>query len=134
MLCDQSSIENRSINNAFPGIAKGEQECDVILCTVHVMRIWMLKIYHKETLGRMMQAMHKRTRIGCEKLIQEAIEKCPVAEVAKYIKRNYSKDTHKWALWSRQGSLLLLQVTTTNPLESYHSELKRVSSRIHGLV
>ncbi|GET57145.1 hypothetical protein GLOIN_2v1777473 [Rhizophagus irregularis DAOM 181602=DAOM 197198] len=29
---------------------------------------------------------------------------------------------------------LLLQVTSTNPLESYHSELKRKTSSLHGLI
>ncbi|KAF8950179.1 hypothetical protein BGZ46_004691 [Entomortierella lignicola] len=133
MLCDQSSVENRSINLAFPGIKKGKQNCDVILCTVHVMRTWMQKIYHEDTFNIMIQAMHKTTRIGCEELIQKAIKDCPVKNVTDYIFRNYSKNTEKWALWARQHSSLLLQVTNTNPLESYHSELKRATSRTHGL-
>ncbi|KAG9062263.1 hypothetical protein KI688_006595 [Linnemannia hyalina] len=53
-------------------------------------------------------------------------------DVIKCIRR-YSKNTKQWALWARQHSPLLLQVTTTNPLESYLSELKRASSKTHAL-
>ena len=79
-------------------------------------------------------AMHKRTKIGCEKLIQDAINGCTVPAIQSYIKRNYMKNTQQWALWARQHSPLLLQVTSTNPLESYHSELKRLTSSSHGLI
>ncbi|RHZ74083.1 hypothetical protein Glove_227g182 [Diversispora epigaea] len=134
MLSDQSSIEAKGIRKAFPGISAGEQECEVILCVVHVMRIWMTKIYDKKTRNIMNAAMHKRTKIGCEKLIQEAINNCTVPVIRNYIKRNYVKNMQQWALWARQHSPLLLQVTTTNPLESYHSELKRLTSSSHGLI
>jgi len=76
---DQSSVEANSIQLAFPGLSAGEQECDVILCTVHVMRTWMKKIYHLKTRERMILAMHKRTKAGCEQIIQQAINSCPEA-------------------------------------------------------
>ena len=82
----------------------------------------------------MTYAMHKMTQIGCEALVQDAIANCPVQANAKYISQNYAKNTKKWALWTRQHSLLLLQVNSTNLLESYHSELKAKTSRTHGLV
>ena len=72
ILSDQSSIEIKSIKEAFPGINAGEQECEVILCTVHVMRTWMTKIYEKKTCDVMVAAMYKRTKIGCEQLVQDA--------------------------------------------------------------
>ncbi|RHZ83373.1 hypothetical protein Glove_95g75 [Diversispora epigaea] len=68
------------------------------------------------------------------KLIQDAINNCSVSAIQNYIKRNYAKNTQQWALWARQHSPLLLQVTTTNPLESYHSELKRLTSPLHSLI
>jgi hypothetical protein len=98
------------------------------------MRTWKLKIYVKETEAKMIQAMHKRTQIGCDALIEDAIATCPVSTVAKYIKTYYSKNTKKWALWARQYSPLLLQVTSTNALESYHSELKRLTRVTFGIV
>ncbi|CAG8649939.1 1040_t:CDS:1, partial [Dentiscutata heterogama] len=40
----------------------------------------------------------------------------------------------KYALWARQHSPLLLQVTTTNPLESYYSEFKKTTSKQHKFI
>ncbi|RHZ45070.1 hypothetical protein Glove_692g37 [Diversispora epigaea] len=64
----------------------------------------------------MIQAMYKRTKIGCEVLIQQAIEECPVPTIKQYIKRYYLKNTRQWALWARQHSPLLLQVHVTKSL------------------
>src|SRR4051812_30156404 len=94
----------------------------------------MTKIYEKKPRDIMNVAMHKRTKIGCEKLVQDAINNCAIPAIRNYIKRNYMKNTQQWALWARQHSPLLLQVTSTNPLESYHSELKRSTSPSHGLI
>ncbi|RHZ77856.1 hypothetical protein Glove_170g30 [Diversispora epigaea] len=58
-------------------------------------------------------------------LIQEAINECPVPTIKQYIKRYYVKNNHQWALWA---------LTSTNSLESYHSELKRTTSSQHGLI
>ena len=131
---DQSATEANSIKQVFPGLHGGEQECDIILCTVHVMRTWMAKIYDTKARETMILAMHKKTKIGCEQLIQEAIRLCSVPAICHYIKKNYTHNNHQWALWARQHSPLLLQVTSTNALESYHSELKRTTSHVHGLI
>ncbi|GBC44021.2 hypothetical protein GLOIN_2v1789013 [Rhizophagus irregularis DAOM 181602=DAOM 197198] len=128
------SIKAKAIKKAFPEISAGEQECEVIFCVVHVTRTWMTKIYEKQTRDVMNAAMHKRTKIVCEKLVQDAINDCPVPAIQNYIKRNFMKNTQQWGLWARQHSPLLLQVTSTNPLESYHSELKRLTSSSHGLI
>jgi hypothetical protein len=82
----------------------------------------------------MIAAMHKRTKIGCENLVQDAINNCPVPSIQNYIKRNYAKNTEQWSLWARQHSPLLLQVTSTNSLESFHSELKKITSSLYGLI
>src|SRR6266498_3118253 len=134
ILSDQSSIEAKSIKKTFPDINASEQECEVILCVIHIMRTWMTKIYDKKTRDIMIAAMHKRTKIGCERLVQDAINNCTISAIQNYIKRNYMKNTQKWALWARQHSPLLLQVTSTNLLESYHSELKSSTSSLHGLI
>jgi hypothetical protein len=119
---------------AFPGLKNGEQECDVIYCTVHIMRTWMRRIYDTKTRQKMISAMYKRTRIGCEELIKQAIDDCPDQTIKKYITRNFTKNIHQWGLWARQHSPLLLQVTSTNALESYHSELKKKTSSKYGLI
>ncbi|RHZ47085.1 hypothetical protein Glove_593g46 [Diversispora epigaea] len=106
----------------------------MLLCVVHVMRTWMQRICEKKTRNVMIAAMHKRTKIGCEGLVQDAINNCSVPAVQNYIKRNYVKNIQQWGLWARQHSPLLLQVTSTNPLEFFHSELKRITSSLHGLI
>ena len=82
----------------------------------------------------MIGTMHKRTKIGCEKLLQDAIDGYPVPAIKNYIRRNYKSNMHQWVLWAQQHSPLLLQVTFTNTLESYHSELKSSTSSSHGLI
>jgi hypothetical protein len=94
----------------------------------------MSKIYGEAARNKMILAMHRLTRAGCEANIQQAVELAPTSTVKNYIIKNYTKNTEKWALWARQHSPLLLQVTTTNTLESYHSELKSTTSSSHGLI
>ncbi|CAG8709186.1 12873_t:CDS:2, partial [Cetraspora pellucida] len=127
-------IEGNAITLAFLGLQAGEQECSTIFCTIHVMRTWMSKVYDVKTRNEMIKAMHKQTKIGYKEVVQQAADKCPVPTIQKYIVRNYKKNTHQWALWARQHSPLLMQVTSTNPIESYHSELKRMTSPYHGLI
>lgn len=134
ILMDQSNIESNSIKKVFLGLQANEAECKIIYCTVHVMRTWMLKIYDKKTRDIMIGALYKRTKIGCEQFIQNALQSCLIPAICNYIKRNYLKNSHQWALWARQHSPLLLQVTSTNALESFHSELKRTTSVLHGLI
>ncbi|CAG8685939.1 16207_t:CDS:1, partial [Dentiscutata heterogama] len=80
----------------------------------------------------MVQAMHKRIKAGCEDIIRNAISTCLIQANANYITRNYLKNSRQWALWSRQHSPLLLQITSTNPLELFHSELKAKISVNYG--
>ncbi len=84
----------------------------------------MRKIYDAKTRQKMILAMHKRTKVGCDEVVEEAIHHCSVPSIKQYISRQYKKSSHQWGLWARQHSPLLLQVTSTNALESYHSELK----------
>src|SRR5256885_17238325 len=94
----------------------------------------MTKIYKKKICDIMITAMHKRTKISCENLVQDAINRCTVSSIQNYIRRNYMRNTQQWALWACQHFPFLLQVTSTNPLESYHSELKKLLSLKYGLI
>ncbi|GET04708.1 hypothetical protein GLOIN_2v1775727 [Rhizophagus clarus] len=134
ILSDQSNIEAKSITKNFPSIVADEQKCQVLLCVVHIMRTWMQRIHEKKPQDIIIMAMHKRTKIGCESLIQDAINHCSVPSVQNYIKRNYAKNTEKWGLWACQHSPLLLQVTSMNSIESFHSELKKVTFSLYDLI
>ncbi|RHZ86162.1 hypothetical protein Glove_54g84 [Diversispora epigaea] len=106
ILMDQSNIEANSIKKVFPGLKANEQECNIIFCTVHIMRTWMSKIYKKKTKEVMIGVMYKRTKIRCEQLIQNALQLCPVPAI----------------------------FISTNALKSFHSELKKTISFLHGLI
>jgi hypothetical protein len=100
ILADQSHVEANSIGKAFSGLHGGEQECAVNFCKVHVMRVWMSKIYETKARSLMIQAMHKTTKVGCEELIKQVIRVCQVPRIKNYIMRNYLKNSHQWALWA----------------------------------
>ncbi|CAG8677234.1 24105_t:CDS:2, partial [Gigaspora rosea] len=53
---------------------------------------------------------------------------------AKYISRNYQKNSRQWSLWARQHLPLFFQITSTNPLESYYSEIKAKVSVQYGFI
>ena len=93
ILSDQSSIEGKGIKKAFSSLSTGKQECEVIFCVVHVMRNWMTKIYEKKIRNIMNAAMHKRTKIDCEELVQNAIKGYSIPAIQNYIKKYYMKNT-----------------------------------------
>jgi len=134
-LIDLSSIEENAVNIAFPGIASGEQNVAIFYCTWHSRKALERNL---RSFGKgydlMLQAMYKITRTGCEQLVTEAINKLPLDQNKKYIRRNWLKNTAKWAMWSRQHSPLLLQTTSTSPVESYHAVLKRIGHATFGLI
>ncbi|RHZ62891.1 hypothetical protein Glove_334g17 [Diversispora epigaea] len=113
-----SNIEANSIKMAFPEFKNGEQECDTIFCTVHLVRTWMTKIYEHSP------------------LLLQVISTNSLESYHSELKRTTSlqHDLIDVYLGARQHSPLLLQVISTNSLESYHSELKRTTSLQHDLI
>lgn len=134
-LIDQSAIEENAVKQAFRGIEAGEQSVSIFYCTWHCRRTLQR---HLESYGKgfslMIQAMYKITRAGCEQVITEAINSLPVEPKKTYIRRYWFKNTEKWAMWSRQHSPLLLQITSTSPIESFHAVLKRKGNASYGLI
>lgn len=134
-IIDLSAIEENAVNRAFPGIQVGEQDVAIFYCTWHSRMALQRRL---QTFGRgydlMLQAMYKITRIGCDDLVREAIEKLPLEQNKNYIRRNWMNNTSKWAMWSRQHSPQLLQTTSTSPVESYHAVLKRSGDASYGLI
>ncbi|CAG8744918.1 16051_t:CDS:2, partial [Cetraspora pellucida] len=106
MLLDQSSVKSNGVVLTFPGLSANRNKINF------------------PTLNKMIHTMHKKTQAECEKIVCDVINTCSIQANAKYIAKNYLKNLRQWSLWARQHSPLLLQITSTNPLESYHSELK----------
>lgn len=134
-LIDQSAIEENAINHVFPGISAGEQNIGIFYCTWHCRRTLQRNLpSYGKSYELMLQAMYKTTHIGCEQLIQEAITSLSLEAKKTYIRRYWIKNTSKWALWSRKHSPILLQVTSTSPVESYHAVLKKKGNSGFGLI
>jgi len=134
-IIDQSAVEENAVNYAFRGIEAGEQNVTIFYCTWHCRRTLQRRL---ESFGKgyhlMLQAMYKITRTGCEQLVHQAIARLPLEPEKTYIRRYWLGNTEKWAMWSRQHSPLLLQITSTSPVESYHAVLKRNGDASFGLI
>lgn len=134
-LIDQSAIEENAVNRTFPGIVAGEQNISIFYCSWHCRQTLQRQL---GSFGKgydlMLQAMYKITCHGCEELIHSAIAKLPLDSKKEYIRRYWLGNSAKWAMWSRQHSPILLQITSTSPLESYHAVLKRKGDASFGLI
>ena len=75
----------------------------------------------------MYEAMYKKTLIGARGGVQMAIQASKNSACKKYLTDNWlpMSKVKNWALAARSHSKILLQTTSTNALESYHSLLKK---------
>ncbi|KAI9094445.1 hypothetical protein DFS34DRAFT_629485 [Phlyctochytrium arcticum] len=114
------------VKQVFPGMFAGEEEVQVRYCKAHVVRTLMRRISkHKPTFSKVLQALNKTTMIGATAMLREAIDGAPKA-IADYLQNNWTNPAELdcWTMAARQHSPTLLQVTSTNPLESYHRLVK----------
>jgi hypothetical protein len=96
--------------------------------------IWRVHTTYGSVYQALMAAMHKRTSIGCESKCNEALELCHNnAKLKKYVQDQWVNTREEWALYKRYHSPLLLQITTTNAVESWHSCLKNPTSTYRKL-
>ncbi|KAF8428713.1 hypothetical protein EV426DRAFT_711386 [Tirmania nivea] len=83
------------------------------------------------------QAMYCFTQIKNQELCMQAIATASSMndqETAKYIQTHWLQTASKWAMYARQHSPLLLQVTTTNACEAWHRKLKSGAGLSKGQV
>lgn len=69
----------------------------------------------------------------CLDLCSQAVNKAPDDKIKKYIQMKWLKTRLQWAMFARQHSPLLLQVSTTNPCEAWHRKLKAGANLSKGL-
>ena len=128
MLTDDSAGEQRAVAAGFPGLSAGEQEVTHLLCTKHSDATIVKKFPGPALLPvarALRSALHqRRTRMGCEQSLAEALSAAPSKELRAYIQKEWVETAASWANYARTHSPLLLQVPTTNPLERFHSALK----------
>ena len=70
---------------------------------------------------------NRRTKIGALESVNKAIHLALCDQSAEYIRNNWLKDIEMWGNYAREHSLLLLQITTINPLEAYYRSLKSLA-------
>ena len=73
--------------------------------------------------------IYRKTEAGCLEDINLAIDAAPNEETKQYIINEWLNDRFSWTLFARQHSAILLQVTTTNPVEVWHKQIKQHSER-----
>ena len=67
---------------------------------------------------------NRRTKPGAIESTNQVIALAGTIESANYIRQNWLPEIEKWANYACDHSALLLQVTTTNPIEAWHRSLK----------
>jgi MULE transposase domain len=126
-LTDDSATERLAVRQAFPGVDGGETNVTHLLCTVHSSRTLMRRLSHApESRKHLNSAMfNRKTEGGCLEDINLAINSAPNDETRQYIINEWLNDRYAWAMFARQHSALLLQVSTTNPVEAWHKQIKQ---------
>jgi hypothetical protein len=114
ILTDDSAGEQSAVQKAFPGLIAGEQEVTHLLCTVHSERTLQRSLAgqeYTEARKHLLVAMRvRRTHAGCEESIRAAIKASPKAKRA-YIEKEWLTTCSQWAMFARQHSSLLIQVS-----------------------
>lgn len=121
-LTDNSAIEKAAVRKAF-----GESVENHILCTVHTERTLQRNfksLENQESYGLLRHAMNAHTEEHCLSLCQKAIEKASSERKKNYIQKELIENRNQWALFARQHCQILMQVTSTNACEAWHSRLK----------
>ena len=125
VLTDDSAIEQRAIRLAFPGLTAGEQEVEHLLCSVHSNQTLLRRLgsdAYKPIYQLLKHAMYCLTKIKNRELCDQAVHIASTIDdsgkIAKYVQTFWHQRASKWAMYARQHSPLLLQVTTTNACEA----------------
>ncbi|RHZ77074.1 hypothetical protein Glove_186g2 [Diversispora epigaea] len=133
----QSGIEAKGVKKAFSDINAGEQECEnKDWFNGHFGHVNIIRVAKSQIIWD----------LGCQNAQITSIWDLGFGISAKDTNYNLEFGIWDFGIWDfgiwilnlggrySQHSPLLLQVTTTNPLESYYSELKRLTSSLHGLI
>ncbi len=127
MITDDSAAEQKAVRLSFRGLEEGEQQVDHFLCRKHSERTLKRELGAdncKKSFEHLYKALYYRfSEQGCLDEIHAAINAAPDSK-KEYIRKWWLHTRKLWGYYARQHSCLLLQVTTTNPVESWHHSLK----------
>ncbi|TAQ84793.1 hypothetical protein B7494_g6880 [Chlorociboria aeruginascens] len=131
VITDDSAAEIKAFRLAFPGLIAGEIKISHLLCRVHCQRTIKRKLGTKadsRSRAALMSALcNRQTKLGALESTNQAIALAANSQSADYIRNNWLSEIEKWANYAREHSALLLQVTTTNPVEAWHRSLKSLA-------
>ncbi|RPB25197.1 hypothetical protein L211DRAFT_836521 [Terfezia boudieri ATCC MYA-4762] len=137
IMTGDSPTEQRAIPIAFPNLNSGEQEVDHLLCSVYSNQTLLRRFgftAHKPVYRLLTHAMYCSTEIQNRELCEQAIAAAVDQGTAKYIRTHWLQTASKWAMYARQHSPFLLQVTTTNACETWNRKLKSGAGLSKGQV
>jgi hypothetical protein len=117
---DGPRIEEKGIVDVFGSNSK------VFNCSRHSLQPLLSKVGHIEVVLKCMKrALFASTKMECIKNRDLAISYCPSEDLKRYIRRTWPLDRNMiWRLHERQTGITA-EVTTTNPIESYFSRVKK---------
>ena len=134
-LTDDSASEQRAVRMAFnEPVPEGTFSIESYLCrkqceatlkrnlSAHNCRACYLHLINA--------LYYRTTQQGGEEEICKAMEKAPDDKKKDYIRQHWWRNRRLWAHYARQHSPILLQVPTTNPVESWHSFKKAPEDKL----
>ncbi|KAF8448199.1 hypothetical protein BGX38DRAFT_1260228 [Terfezia claveryi] len=137
IMTGDSPTEQRAICLAFPNLNSGEQEVVHLFCSVYSNQTLLRRFgstAHKPVYRLLTHAMYCSTEIQNFELCEQAIAAAADQGTANYIRTHWLQTASKWAMYARQHSPFLLQVTTTNACETWNRKLKSGAGLSKGQV
>ncbi|KAI3662111.1 hypothetical protein MP638_005559 [Amoeboaphelidium occidentale] len=118
---DRSRMEEKAVVAVFGNSTK------VFNCTRHSMETLKSRLGHTPVaLEGMKRALFASSYRECLSSLQFAVDSCPYEELKRYIQRAWPMERgHIWSLHARREGQMA-EVTTTNPVESFFSRVKKV--------
>ena len=132
-----------AVRKAFHGFPVGEQEVTHLLCIVYSDRAPRKNLSSptcKDAMQHLRAALwNRQTRLGCQQSMEAAIAAAP-ANNKQYVRNEWKMTMVDWANYAHCHNSFLLQVLTTDVVESWHSSPKhgvKITMKqwfLHGLV
>ena len=129
-MTDDSASEQKAVRIAFnEPVPTGMRPVENYLCRKHceaTIKRHLSAHDCKASYTHLFSALYYRTtKEGGDGEILKALEKAPDDKKKEYIRQQWWRTRRLWAHYARQHSPILLQVPTTNPVESWHSSIKK---------
>lgn len=128
-LTDDSAAEQSAVRKAFKENDNAVIEPLHLLCRVHSERTLLRKLpgkQNKDVVTHLIAALKVRqTEEGCLDSIHKAMDAARTDRDRKYIEREWLTTRNQWGNYTKMSSCQLLQITSTNAVESWHANLKR---------